>query len=223
MRQPDTDCTHSRSNRACTPFFASDRQTASISIASQGAALNFSTRVRYSIKPNYRPKRPKINSLPQLIYLYEPNIRHVYSPYHYCNVCKVWWLMRNVTAGCYAAKVKQIRALTEQLSPKTSFIDYKPSAAVVARARASCIRPAVLPCHPWAVCQVPAAVLSARPTSGSRHFCLLHGLSPLLHGWLQPSPAPASRATPSPSAASSHVPSPPSPAASVSPCSRWMN
>ena len=67
---------------------------------------------------NYRPKRPKINSLPQLIYLYEPNIRHVYSPYHYCNVCKVWWLMRNVTAGCYAAKVKQIRALTEQLSPK---------------------------------------------------------------------------------------------------------
>ena len=76
--------------------------------------------VEYSIKPNYRPKRPKINSLPWLIYLYEPNIQHVYSPYHYCNVCKARGLMRNVTAGCYAAKVKQIRALTDQLSPKTS-------------------------------------------------------------------------------------------------------
>ena len=74
--------------------------------------------VECSIKPNYRTKRPKINSLPWLIYLYEPNIQHVYSPYHYCNVCKALGLMPNVTAGYYADFVKQIRALTVQLSPK---------------------------------------------------------------------------------------------------------
>ena len=51
-------------------------------------------------------------------FLYEPNIRHVYSPYHYCNVCKAPGLMPNVTAGYYADFVKQIKALTEQLSPK---------------------------------------------------------------------------------------------------------
>ena len=72
----------------------------------------------YSINPNYLPKRSKTNSLPRLISLYEPYIRHVYSPYHYCNVCKARGLMPNVTAGCYADFVKQIRALTVQLSPK---------------------------------------------------------------------------------------------------------
>ena len=65
--------------------------------------------------------------------LYEPNIRHVYSPCHYCNVCKARGLMPNVQSGCYAVFVKKIRALTEQLLLKTSLIGYSDRLAAPGR------------------------------------------------------------------------------------------
>ena len=80
--------------------------------------ISVGSRVEYSIKPNYRPKRPKINSLPWLIYLYEPNIQHVYSPYHYCNVCKAREPMPTYTAGYRTANLHSHRSFVLQLSPK---------------------------------------------------------------------------------------------------------
>ena len=48
----------------------------------------------------------------------EPSIRHVYCPYHYCNVCKAREPMPTYTAGYRTANLHSHRSFVLQLSPK---------------------------------------------------------------------------------------------------------